>query len=78
MVAATWLPQADAMTAREQLRGLFDGLPYASCVPFDREENCRPAGRVGGLFRAAAAQPQPELLARIEDVLQLGDSPALR
>ena len=78
VVAATWLPQADAMAAREQLRGLFDGLPYASCVPFGREENCRPAGRVGVLFRAAAAQPQPELLARIEDVLQLGDGPVLR
>ena len=78
VVAATWLPQADAMATREQLRGLFDGLPYASCVPFGREENCRPAGRVGVLFRAAAAQPQPELLARIEDVLQLGDGPVLR
>ena len=78
VVAATWLPQADAMSAREQLRTLFTELPYASCVPFGREVDGQPAGRVGVLFRAAAAAPQPGLLARIEQALQLGDGPVLR
>ena len=78
VVAATWLPQADALAVREQLHGLFDGLTYASCVPFGREEAGQPAGRVGVLFRAAAAQPQPALLARIEHILQLGNGPVLR
>jgi len=78
VVAATWLPQAEAMAAREQLRSLFDELPYASCVPFGREEGGQPPGRVGVLFRAAAATPQPALLASIEEILQLGDGPVLR
>ncbi len=78
VVAATWLPQAEALAAREQLRSLFVDLPYASCVPFGREEAGQTEGRVGVLFRAAAAAPQPTLLAQIERILQLGSGPVLR
>ena len=78
VVAAAWLPQADALAAREALRDLFSAWPYACCVPFGREEAGALGDRVGVLFRAAATQPQPALLARIEHILQLGDGPVLR
>jgi assimilatory nitrate reductase catalytic subunit len=77
VVGACWLPQADALRVRERLRALFPAFAYAVCVPFGREE-AESNGRVGVLFRAAAAQAQPESLADIEQALQLTDGPVLR
>ena len=78
LVAATWLPQAQALAVRERLRETFASLPYAMCVPFGREGAGDEAGRVGVLFRAAAAQPEPATLAFVEDCLKLRDGAVLR
>lgn len=77
LVGACWLPQANALLAREKLRALFADFPYAVCVPFGREEP-EETSRVGVLFRAAAALPQMAALATIEEALQLSGSTALR
>ena len=74
LVAAAWLPQDEALVLRERLRGLFGRFDYAVCVPFGRE----PQPRLGLLFRAAAAQPEPEALAELEDALDLKDGVVLR
>ncbi|MDP1899720.1 MAG: molybdopterin-dependent oxidoreductase [Rubrivivax sp.] len=74
LVAAAWLPAGEALIARERLRGLFGHFDYAVCVPFGRE----PHPRVGVLFRAAAAAPEAQALAQIEEALQLGCGAVLR
>jgi assimilatory nitrate reductase catalytic subunit len=74
VVAAAWLPEGDALAVRERLRGMFGRLAFAACVPFGRE----PQGRVGVLFRAAAAAPDATVLAELEDALQLDAGPVLR
>ncbi|MBX3611049.1 MAG: molybdopterin-dependent oxidoreductase [Hydrogenophaga sp.] len=72
LLAMAWLPEANAISARETLRQLLPELPFALCVPFGRE-------RSGVLLRASAAEaPSPDLLARIEAALGLNDSGALR
>ncbi len=53
LVAAAWLPAADALAARERLRAEFAHHAYASATLFGRE----PGDQVGVLFRAAAAAP---------------------
>jgi assimilatory nitrate reductase catalytic subunit len=77
VVGACWLPQAEALRVRESLRALFADFAYAVCVPFGREEP-EQSGRVGVLFRAAAAQPQIDRLPNIEAALQLCGQAALR
>jgi assimilatory nitrate reductase catalytic subunit len=77
IVAAVWLPQADALMVREKLRALLAHFAYAVCVPFGREEEGQ-SGRVGVLFRAAAAQPLIEHLPTIEAAMQLSGQAALR
>jgi len=74
LVAAAWLPQDEALALRERLRGLFGRFDYAVCVPFGRE----PQPRLGLLFRAAAARPEPAALAELEDALDLEDGVVLR
>jgi assimilatory nitrate reductase catalytic subunit len=74
IVAAAWLPAAAAPAARQQLRALFPELAFASCVAFGRE----PADCTGLLFRAAAEQPAPGVLAAVESALQLVAGPLLR
>jgi assimilatory nitrate reductase catalytic subunit len=78
LVAAVWLPEAEALAVREQLRTLFGRMPYAACVPFGREEAGTAPGRVGVLLRAAATQPDADALAFIEAALQLRTGPVLR
>jgi assimilatory nitrate reductase catalytic subunit len=77
IVAAVWLPQANALLVREKLRGVFAHFAYAVCVPFGREEDGQ-NGRVGVLFRAAAAQPLIDQLPAIEAAMQLSGQTALR
>jgi assimilatory nitrate reductase catalytic subunit len=73
VLAAAWLPAADALAARERLRPLLRRFAYASCVPFGRE----PDAEVGLLFRAAAAVPVDDtLLATIEAEFGLTGSPS--
>jgi assimilatory nitrate reductase catalytic subunit len=84
LVAAAWLPADEALLVREQLKTLFDGFAYATCVPFGREELAPVAGeaaappRVGLLWRAAAVAPDLPALARIEALLGLVQAPAMR
>jgi assimilatory nitrate reductase catalytic subunit len=77
VVAAGWMPAADAPAVRECLRALFVHFPYAVCVPFGRETADVP-GRVGVLFRAAATAPDLALLAGVEQAFGLADGPVLR
>lgn len=72
LLAVAWLPEDAAQAAREPLRALMGGFPFATCVPFGRE-------RTGLLFRAAAYEAPPEeWLQRIEQALQLAGPQALR
>ncbi|MBS0437122.1 MAG: molybdopterin-dependent oxidoreductase [Proteobacteria bacterium] len=72
LLAMAWLPDGEALRAREQLRELMGAFAFATAVPFGRE-------RSGVLFRAAAYEAAPEgLLQRIEAVLGLGQAGALR
>lgn len=72
LLALGWLPDTQALKAREGLRALMARFPFASCVPFGRE-------RTGVLFRAAAhGAPEPELIERIEALLGLQTADALR
>jgi assimilatory nitrate reductase catalytic subunit len=72
LLAMGWLPEANALRAREGLRTLMAQFPFASCVPFGRE-------RTGLLFRAAAHDaPEPALVERIEALLGLDSVDVLR
>jgi assimilatory nitrate reductase catalytic subunit len=72
LLAMGWLPEANALRAREGLRTLMAQFPFASCVPFGRE-------RTGLLFRAAAHDaPEPALVERIEALLGLDSADVLR
>jgi assimilatory nitrate reductase catalytic subunit len=72
LLAVGWLPEAQALTAREGLRALMARFPFASCVPFGRE-------RTGVLFRAAAHDaPEPAVIDQIEALLGLATADALR
>jgi len=72
LLALGWLPDTQALEAREGLRALMAEFPFASCVPFGRE-------RTGVLFRAAAHDaPEPGLIERIEALLGLQTADALR
>ena len=72
LLGVAWLPEADALTAREKLKGLMAQFPFASVVPFGRE-------RTGLLFRAASFDAVPdEVVAQIETLLGLGGVDVLR
>jgi len=72
LLAMAWLPPEAALQAREALKPLMQGFPFAACVPFGRE-------RTGVLLRAAGHQPgADDALARIEAVLGLHGSEVLR
>ena len=72
LLGVAWLPEADALAARERLKPLMARLAFASCVPFGRE-------RTGLLFRAADDYaPADELLAQVEGLLGLSGQDALR
>jgi assimilatory nitrate reductase catalytic subunit len=72
LLGLAWLPEAEALQAREQLRQVMALLPFASCVPFGRE-------RAGVLLRAAAHEAPPdEVLERVEGLLGLSGADTLR
>jgi assimilatory nitrate reductase catalytic subunit len=72
LLGVAWLPDDQALQAREQLKGLMALFPFASCTPFGRE-------RSGLLFRAAAYEAAPDaVLSTIEGLLGLGGSDVLR
>ncbi|TSE31484.1 Nitrate reductase [Tepidimonas thermarum] len=72
LVAMAWLPHASALKTQGELRALMPKFEFACCVPFGRE-------RTGVLLRAAAyEEPDPLLLDRIEAMLGLNASDALR
>ena len=77
LVAAAWLPEADALAAQRRLRELMSVCAYAHCVPFGHEP--APRGTVGVLLRAAAQEPASDaLLGEIEALLAISGSKALR
>jgi assimilatory nitrate reductase catalytic subunit len=82
LLAVAWLPADQALSAREGLRQLMAGFPFASCVPFSNGVPLAEAGRgerTGVLFRAAAHDvPDDTRIARIEALLGLNTSDALR
>ena len=66
LVAAGWLPEADALALRRQLVTVMRGFGYASCVPFGHGEH-------GVLLRLAATEPSPaDVVAGIETLFGLG------
>jgi assimilatory nitrate reductase catalytic subunit len=81
LLAMAWLPDGEALTAREQLKALMTAFPFTSCVPFSDNTLLADAGRqrTGVLFRAAAQEaPAEETLVRIETILGLSGTDTLR
>ena len=81
LLAMAWLPDGEALAAREQLKALMTAFPFSSCVPFSDStplaEACRQ--RTGVLFRAAAHEaPAEETLAHLERILGLSGLDTLR
>jgi len=72
LLGIAWLPDDQALLAREQLKALMPQFAFASCTPFGRE-------RSGLLFRAAAYDAPPDsVLTAIEGLLGLGGNDVLR
>ena len=72
LLGVAWLPESEALAAREGLQALMKSVPFASCVPFGRE-------RTGVLFRAAAHEaPSAEWLHKVEALLNLASADTLR
>ncbi len=72
LLGIAWLPDDQALLAREQLKDMMAQFVYASCTPFGRE-------RSGLLFRAAAYDaPADTVLSTIENLLGLGGADVLR
>jgi len=72
LLAMAWLPEDQALAAREALRALMPSFAFAACVPFGRE-------RTGLLLRAADYDiPPDELLTRIESLMGLCGVDVLR
>jgi len=81
LLAMAWLPEDQALTAREQLKPMMASFAFSSCVPFSNEVPLGEAGRqrTGVLFRAAGFEAPPDgMLQKIEGILGLGGADALR
>ncbi|MDO8720239.1 MAG: molybdopterin-dependent oxidoreductase [Polaromonas sp.] len=81
LLAMAWLPEGEALAAREQLKALMAAFPFASCVPFSNNTPLadRSGERTGVLFRAAGHEaPADDLLATLERALGLGGADTLR
>ncbi|MDB5930425.1 MAG: assimilatory nitrate reductase alpha subunit apoprotein, partial [Polaromonas sp.] len=81
LLAMAWLPEGEALAAREQLKPLMNAFPFTSCVPFSNNKPLadRQGERSGVLFRASAHEaPADELLATLERILGLNGSYILR
>ncbi len=77
LVGVAWLPQDDALRAREALKPLMAEFAFSSCVPFGREPS--DSGKVGVLFRAASSQSCSEdTRQQIEAILGLSGADLLR
>jgi assimilatory nitrate reductase catalytic subunit len=77
LLAMAWLPPDAALAAHQALKPLMAMFPFATCVPFSG--NTPGEERSGILFRAAAHDaPADELIDRIEGLLGLVGSDALR
>jgi assimilatory nitrate reductase catalytic subunit len=77
LLAMAWLPPETALAAHQALKPLMAMFPFATCVPFSG--NTPGEERSGILFRAAAHDaPADELIDRIESLLGLRGSDALR
>lgn len=81
LLAMAWLPDSEALAAREQLKPLMTAFPFSSCVPFSNNTPLTDHGRerTGVLFRAAGHEAAPEeTLATLERILGLNGLDALR
>ena len=81
LLAMAWLPAHEVLSRQRQLQALMARFPFASCVPFSNNAPLAEPGRerCGVLFRAAAHEPAtPELLAQIEQALDLSGEDVLR
>jgi assimilatory nitrate reductase catalytic subunit len=82
LLGVAWLPEGEALAAREALKPLMAAFPFASCVPFSNNaplEGAAGRERAGVLFRAAAYEaPTDEVVARIEALLGLDAADTLR
>jgi assimilatory nitrate reductase catalytic subunit len=80
LTAMAWLPAAQALALREQIKPALAAFDTASLLPFGREPDVGresdlsqdPQGRVGLVLRAAAAQALPDaVLAPLREALGL-------
>jgi assimilatory nitrate reductase catalytic subunit len=82
LLGVAWLPEGDALAAREALKPLMAAFPFASCAPFSNNaplEGAAGRERTGVLFRAAAYEaPADDVVARIEALLGLDAADTLR
>jgi len=77
LLAMAWLPPDAALAAHQALKPMMAMFPFATCVPFSG--NTPGEERSGILFRAAAHDaPADEIIDRIEGLLGLRGSDALR
>ena len=66
LLAAAWLPEAEALALRRELAQVMRGFGYAACVPFGHAEH-------GVLLRLAAVEaPSTDQVAAIETLFGLG------
>jgi assimilatory nitrate reductase catalytic subunit len=76
MLGLAWLPQEEALHAREALKALMPAFGYALVQPFGREPHAD--GLVGLIWRAAATAPADEaLVQQVERLLGLAGSDTL-
>ncbi|MDP2008443.1 MAG: molybdopterin-dependent oxidoreductase [Rubrivivax sp.] len=81
LLAMAWLPDGQALAAREQLKPLMASFAFSSCVPFSNDVPLGEAGRqrAGVLFRAAGFEAPPAgMLEKIEAILGLDGADVLR
>ena len=82
LLGVAWLPEGEALAAREALKPLMAAFPFASCVPFSSNAPLDGAAgreRTGVLFRAGAYDaPADDVVARIETLLGLDAADTLR
>ncbi len=81
LLGMAWLPADEVLSRQRQLQALMASFPFASCVPFSNNAPLGDSGqeRSGVLFRAAGYEAAtPELLAQIEQALDLNGPDALR
>jgi assimilatory nitrate reductase catalytic subunit len=72
LLAMGWLPEDNALLAREELRRVMGAFPFATCVPFGHT-------RTGVLLRVAGYEAPPdEIVTRIEAQFGLDARDALR